>query len=42
MISVLHAAVERGATFFETAEMYGPLLDEELAGEALAPFRGKE
>ena len=41
MIALLHAAVERGVTFFDTAEVYGPLLNEELAGEALAPFRGK-
>ena len=41
MISVLHAAVERGVTFFDTAEVYGPLKNEELVGEALAPFRGK-
>src|SRR6266446_4134093 len=41
MISLLHAAVERGITFFDTAEVYGPLVNEELVGEALAPFRGK-
>lgn len=41
MISVLRAAVERGITFFDTAEVYGPLTNEELLGEALAPFRGK-
>src|SRR6201984_2881010 len=41
MISVIRAAVERGVTFFDTAEVYGPLLNEELVGEALAPFRGK-
>jgi aryl-alcohol dehydrogenase-like predicted oxidoreductase len=41
MISVLRAAVERGVTFFDTAEVYGPFLNEELAGEALAPFRGQ-
>ena len=40
MISLLRAAVERGVTFFDTAEVYGPLLNEELVGEALAPFRG--
>ncbi len=39
MISLLHAAVERGVTFFDTAEVYGPLLNEELVGEGLAPFR---
>ena len=41
MISLLHAAVERGITFFDTAEVYGPLVNEELVGEALAPFRGE-
>src|SRR5580693_7266041 len=41
MITVIRAAVERGVTFFDTAEVYGPLVNEELAGEALAPFRGK-
>jgi len=40
MISLLRAAVERGVTFFDTAEVYGPLVNEELLGEALAPFRG--
>jgi aryl-alcohol dehydrogenase-like predicted oxidoreductase len=40
MTSLLRAAVEQGVTFFDTAEVYGPLLNEELAGEALAPFRG--
>jgi aryl-alcohol dehydrogenase-like predicted oxidoreductase len=39
MTSLLHAAVERGITFFDTAEMYGPFLNEELVGEALAPLR---
>ncbi len=39
--SLLHAAVERGVTFFDTAEVYGPLLNEELVGQALAPFRGQ-
>jgi aryl-alcohol dehydrogenase-like predicted oxidoreductase len=39
MISLLHAAVERGITFFDTAEVYGPYLNEELVGEGLAPFR---
>jgi aryl-alcohol dehydrogenase-like predicted oxidoreductase len=39
MISVLRAAVERGVTFFDTAEVYGPFLNEELVGEALASFR---
>ena len=41
MISVLRAAVERGITFFDTAEVYGPFTNEELVGEALSPFRGK-
>jgi len=41
MIALLNAAVGRGVTFFDTAEVYGPLLNEELVGEALAPFRGK-
>jgi aryl-alcohol dehydrogenase-like predicted oxidoreductase len=41
MTAVLHAAVDRGITFFDTAEVYGPYLNEELVGEALAPFRGK-
>jgi aryl-alcohol dehydrogenase-like predicted oxidoreductase len=40
MISLLRAAVERGVTFFDTAEVYGPFSNEELVGEALAPFRG--
>src|SRR5205823_1113241 len=39
MISVIRAAVERGVTFFDTAEVYGPFANEELVGEALAPFR---
>ncbi len=41
MIDLLHAAVECGITFFDTAEVYGPFTNEELVGEALAPFRGK-
>jgi len=41
MTGVLRAAVERGVTFFDTAEVYGPYLNEELVGEALAPFRGQ-
>jgi aryl-alcohol dehydrogenase-like predicted oxidoreductase len=41
MISLLRAAVERGVTFFDTAEAYGPFTNEELVGEALTPFRGK-
>src|SRR5467141_3532297 len=40
-ISVIRAAVERGVTFFDTAEAYGPFTNEELVGEALAPFRGQ-
>jgi aryl-alcohol dehydrogenase-like predicted oxidoreductase len=39
MIAVIRAAVERGVTFFDTAEVYGPFTNEELVGEALAPFR---
>jgi aryl-alcohol dehydrogenase-like predicted oxidoreductase len=41
MTSLLHAAVDRGVTFFDTAEVYGPLLNEELVGKALAPFRDR-
>ena len=41
MMTFLHAAVERGITFFDTAEVYGPFTNEELVGEALEPFRGK-
>ncbi len=41
MLSLLRAAVERGVTFFDTAEVYGPHANEELVGEALAPFRGQ-
>jgi aryl-alcohol dehydrogenase-like predicted oxidoreductase len=41
MISVIRSAVERGITFFDTAEVYGPFTNEELVGEALAPFRGQ-
>lgn len=40
-IALLHAAVEKGVTFFDTAEVYGPLANEELLGEALAPYREK-
>ena len=40
-ISVIRAAVERGVTFFDTAEVYGPFTNEELVGEALAPFRNQ-
>src|SRR6266566_6138032 len=39
MINVIRAAVEQGVTFFDTAEVYGPFANEELVGEALAPFR---
>ncbi|MGA2069654.1 MAG: aldo/keto reductase [Thermoguttaceae bacterium] len=41
MTSLLRTAVERGVTFFDTAEVYGPFLNEELVGDALAPFRGQ-
>src|SRR5512133_3666634 len=41
MIDFLHAAVERGITFFDTAEVYGPFTNEELVGEALEPFKGE-
>ncbi len=41
MVSFICAAVERGVTFFDTAEVYGPFNNEELVGEALAPFKGK-
>jgi aryl-alcohol dehydrogenase-like predicted oxidoreductase len=41
MIALIRKAVERGVTFFDTAEIYGPYTNEELVGEALAPFRGK-
>ncbi len=41
MIEFLHKAVERGVTFFDTAEVYGPFTNEELVGEALEPFKGK-
>jgi aryl-alcohol dehydrogenase-like predicted oxidoreductase len=41
MTALLRAAVERGITFFDTAEVYGPFTNEELVGEALAPFRGQ-
>lgn len=40
-IRLMRAAVERGVTFFDTAEVYGPFVNEELVGEALAPFRGQ-
>jgi aryl-alcohol dehydrogenase-like predicted oxidoreductase len=41
MIALIRSAVERGVTFFDTAEVYGPLINEELLGEALAPFRSR-
>ena len=41
MISFIHAAVDRGITFFDTAEVYGPFINEQLVGEALAPFHGQ-
>lgn len=41
MISLIHEAIDRGVTFFDTAEVYGPYINEELVGEALAPFKGK-
>lgn len=41
MISLIRTAVERGVTFFDTAEVYGPFVNEELVGEALEPFRGE-
>jgi aryl-alcohol dehydrogenase-like predicted oxidoreductase len=41
MITFMHKAVERGVTFFDTAEVYGPFTNEELVGEALEPFRGR-
>src|SRR5215831_17082158 len=41
MIPIIRAAVEHGVTFFDTAEVYGPFINEELVGEALAPFRNQ-
>jgi aryl-alcohol dehydrogenase-like predicted oxidoreductase len=41
MIALIRSAVERGVTFFDTAEVYGPFTNEDLVGEALAPFRGR-
>jgi aryl-alcohol dehydrogenase-like predicted oxidoreductase len=41
MISLIHAAIDQGVTFFDTAEVYGPYVNEELIGEALKPFKGK-
>src|SRR6266568_4122069 len=40
-IALIRTAVERGVTFFDTAEVYGPFTNEEIVGEALAPFRGQ-
>ena len=41
MIALIHKAVENGVTFFDTAEVYGPYINEVLVGEALQPFKGK-
>ncbi len=41
LISLIHSAIDRGVTFFDTAEVYGPFANEELVGEALAPYRNK-
>jgi aryl-alcohol dehydrogenase-like predicted oxidoreductase len=41
MIELIHGAVDRGVTFFDTAEAYGPFANEQLVGEALAPYRTK-
>lgn len=41
MITLIRTAVDRGVTFFDTVEVYGPFTNEELVGEALAPFRGQ-
>lgn len=41
MIDFIHTAVDRGITFFDTAEVYGPFTNERLVGEALEPFRGE-
>ena len=41
MISLIRTAVDRGVTFFDTAQIYGPYVNEELVGEALAPRKGK-
>ena len=41
MVNLIRAAVERGVTLFDTAQVYGPFTNEELVGEALAPFRGQ-
>ena len=41
LIALIGKAIDRGVTFFDTAEIYGPFTNEELVGEALAPFRGR-
>ena len=41
MLSLIRTAVDRGVTFFDTAEVYGPFINEELVGEALSPFKGE-
>ena len=41
-INLIHKAVEQGVTFFDTAEVYGPYTNEELVGEALEPYKGKD
>jgi aryl-alcohol dehydrogenase-like predicted oxidoreductase len=41
MIALIHSAIEQGVTFFDTAEVYGPFINEELLGEALAPYKGR-
>ncbi len=41
MIALIRTAVDRGVTFFDTAQVYGPFSNEELVGEALAPFQGR-
>jgi len=41
MISLIHSAIDRGLTFFDTAEIYGPFTNEEMLGEALSPYRDK-
>jgi aryl-alcohol dehydrogenase-like predicted oxidoreductase len=41
MIALIRAAVQKGVTFFDTAEVYGPFVNEELIGEALLPFKGQ-
>jgi aryl-alcohol dehydrogenase-like predicted oxidoreductase len=41
MIALMRAAIEKGVTFFDTSQVYGPFVNEELVGEALAPFKGQ-